>query len=188
MSWTPRKHSISAACTWQNTLSAITQDSRVTTVGEDRNKVRLKNCQLCGIWKLPFCDHRAIELTQVCVCFTNHVSISLFLFTSFVNTTPRYLTSQHAQMHCPLLAAHTGLGYWRDVVLGLFSANFHSRLGSGSSKPIKCMLKIVVRVCKRYWIARKQQTVDPTPFNSNTLVDSGVTVYPIHIEYEEEWW
>jgi len=27
--------------------------------------------QLCGVWKLPFCGHRAIKLTQNCVSFTN---------------------------------------------------------------------------------------------------------------------
>jgi len=39
--------------------------------GEDRSKYRFKNWQLCGVWKLPFCDHRTINLTQNCVCFTN---------------------------------------------------------------------------------------------------------------------
>jgi len=39
--------------------------------GEDRNKDRFKTWQLYGLWKLPFCDHRAIKLTQNCVCFTN---------------------------------------------------------------------------------------------------------------------
>jgi len=30
------------------------------TKGKDRNKHRFKNWQLCGVWKLPFSDHRAI--------------------------------------------------------------------------------------------------------------------------------
>ena len=38
---------------------------------EDRNKVRFKNWQHCGVWKLPFGDHRAMKLSQKCACFAN---------------------------------------------------------------------------------------------------------------------
>jgi len=31
--------------------------------GEDRSKYRFKNWQLCGVWKLPFCDHRTSRRT-----------------------------------------------------------------------------------------------------------------------------
>jgi len=41
------------------------------TVDEDRNKDRFQNWQLCGVWMLPFCLHRATKLTQNCACFTN---------------------------------------------------------------------------------------------------------------------
>ena len=42
------------------------------TISTDWNKNQLKNWQFCGDWKLPFCDHRAIKLTQNCVySFTN---------------------------------------------------------------------------------------------------------------------
>ena len=51
------------------------------TKGEDRNKDRFKNWQLCGFWKLPFRHHGAIKLTQKCVCFTNPC-ISPFIPTS----------------------------------------------------------------------------------------------------------
>jgi len=37
------------------------------TTGGDRNKDRFENWKICGVWKLPFCDHRAIKLTQNCV-------------------------------------------------------------------------------------------------------------------------
>ena len=50
-------------------------------VGEDRNKNRCKNWQLCGVWNLPFCDHRPRKLTQTCVCFTN-LSINLLVLPS----------------------------------------------------------------------------------------------------------
>jgi len=29
-------------------------------MGKDPNKDRSKNWQLCGVWKLLFCDHRAL--------------------------------------------------------------------------------------------------------------------------------
>jgi len=32
------------------------------TMRKDRNTDRLKNWRLCGVWKLPFRDHRAIKL------------------------------------------------------------------------------------------------------------------------------
>jgi len=44
---------------------------RFMTKGEDRKKCRFVKWQLCGVWKLPFCDHSAIKLTQNRVCFTN---------------------------------------------------------------------------------------------------------------------
>jgi len=44
---------------------------RFRTIGKDRNKDRFEDWQLCGVWKLPFCDHRAIKLTPNCISFTN---------------------------------------------------------------------------------------------------------------------
>jgi len=41
------------------------------TIGKDRNKDRFENWQLCGVWKLPFCGHRTINLTQNWVSFAN---------------------------------------------------------------------------------------------------------------------
>jgi len=42
---------------------------------------------------------------------------------------------------------------------------------------------------QQYQIFRKKQTVDSAAFNSDTLVDAAVTVYPVYIiYYEEEWW
>ena len=34
----------------------------------------------------------------------------------------------------------------------------------------------------------QKQIIDTTASNSVTLVDSAVTVYPIHAHYEEKWW
>ena len=49
---------ITAACTWDSTLSV---NPRFVTSGEDRNKDRFINWQLCGVWKIPFCDHGTIN-------------------------------------------------------------------------------------------------------------------------------
>jgi len=48
------------------------------------------------------------------------------------------------------------------------------------------MLKTLFRRCKKYKLGRQKLTVDPTTSYSDNLVDSAVTVYPIHIDYEEE--
>jgi len=39
--------------------------------------------------------------------------------------------------------------------------------------------------CNQYQIIHIKQTVDPEAPNSDTLVDSAATVYPIHIDYGE---
>ena len=46
---------------------------RFMTVGEHRSKDRFENWQLCGVEKLPFCDHTVIKLMQKCVCFYQSV-------------------------------------------------------------------------------------------------------------------
>ena len=53
------------SCTWVNTLSVINQElwSYVRIGTKKRFIIR----QLCGVWKLSLCDHRAMKLTQNCV-------------------------------------------------------------------------------------------------------------------------
>ena len=63
---------------------------RFMTTDEDRNKDRFKNWQLCGVWMLPCCDHKAIRLTQNCVRFPIRVSVSLFRLQSHVKFTDTY--------------------------------------------------------------------------------------------------
>ena len=53
---------------WQYSFS---RHLKFMTTGEDWNKDRFKNWKLCGLWKLPFRQHGAINLTQNWVCFTN---------------------------------------------------------------------------------------------------------------------
>jgi len=51
---------------------------RIATTCADRNKDRFINWQLCSVRKLPFYYHRAMKLTQNCICFTNPC-INLFV-------------------------------------------------------------------------------------------------------------
>ena len=67
--------------------------------------------------------------------------------------------------------------------LGIFSAGFYSCLVPRSSKSIKCMLKTLFR--RWCQMVHKKQTVDLTAPNSDTLVDSVRTVYPVHIDFGE---
>ena len=60
----------SSPWTWDGILSFIYYP-RFMIIGEARSKDRFKNWRLCGVWQLPFCDHRAVKLTRNCVCFTN---------------------------------------------------------------------------------------------------------------------
>jgi len=45
------------------------------------------------------------------------------------------------------------------------------------------MLKTLFRECKQHQIVRKKQTFKSCSSSSDTLFDSTVTVYPIHIDY-----
>ena len=56
------------------------------TTGEDRNKHLFTNWQLCGVWKLPFCDNRAIKFTPNCICFINlSINIRVLSFAGLPN-------------------------------------------------------------------------------------------------------
>jgi len=50
------------------------------------------------------------------------------------------------------------------------------------------MLTVLFKKCKQQQIVRKKQTADAAAFNSDTPVDSVVIVYPVGIDYDEEWW
>ena len=55
-------------------------------------------------------------------------------------------------------------------------------------KPIGCMLQTLFRGWKQHQIVHNNQRVDPVACNSDTIVNLDVTFYPIHIDYEEQWW
>jgi len=84
--------------------------------------------QLCGVWKLPFCDHRAIKLTQNCVCFTNPC-INLLVPSS---VTREYHTKVFELLHyLQCIAAYLWRTqiFWRDIIPRSSQCWFSFRLG-----------------------------------------------------------
>jgi len=75
----------------------------------------------CGVCKLPFCHHRAIELTQDCFALPFHVSISLFRLPSLVKTTPRYSSFSTCCSVLPLLCCRHWLGFLERHITSAFS-------------------------------------------------------------------
>ena len=113
----------------------------------------------------------------------------IHLLSSLMNNTPYVIwTSPPAAVYGYLLPAYTSLVSGETKYLGLFSADFHSGLVARSWKPIKCILKTLFRWCKQHQIVHKKQTVDLAASNSDSHVNLFVTVYPIHMDYEEQWW
>jgi len=119
---------------------------RFMTTGEDRNKHRLNNGQLCGVWKLPFCHHRPIKLTQNCIWFTKPC-IDLLAWSS---VTREY----HPKVLELLNLLQYTAAYWQCTLawvsgkthnLSRFCADFHSSLVARSWKPTKCMLMFMLR-------------------------------------------
>ena len=119
---------------------------RFITTGEHRNNDRFKNWKLCGLWNLTFCDHRAIKLTQNCVCFTNPY-INIFVPTS---TTREYHSKVLGRLHLlQCISAHLRStmpwAFWETQYLNLFSGDFDSCLVVCSRKPINCVVKTLLR-------------------------------------------
>jgi len=56
-----------------------------------------------------------------------------------------------------------------------------------SRKPIECVLEDPVQKMLVVPNRPRMQTVDLAASNSDTPVDSATTVYPIHVDCEEEW-
>jgi len=55
------------------------------TISEDRKKDWFKNWQLCGVWKPPFCDHRAIKRTQNFTKWVYSSFLSIIGYQGWVN-------------------------------------------------------------------------------------------------------
>ena len=118
---------------------------------EDRNEGCLKNGQLCGVWKLQICHHRAMNVTQICVCFANpciSLTLSPFITREFHCKMLEFfdLLQCITSVHLQLTQARFSWETWHLVV---FSADFHSRLVARRQKPM-FMLKTLSRRCKKY--------------------------------------
>ena len=153
------------------------------TTGEDRNKKRFKDWKLCGLWKLPFHHHGAIKLRQNCPCFT-HTCVNLFVPTSVTRkyhpkVLERLLLLQCISAHLQNILPWTS---WEIQYLNLFSADFRSCLVVHRIKPIRYVLKTLLRRSTHAVPIRPQkQTVHSAVPKSDIVVDASVTVYQIHI-------
>jgi len=92
--------------------------------------------------------------------------------------------SRSAAGYSRLLAACPALGSRETLCFSLFNAKFHSSSVVCSWKPIICILKTLIRECKKHQIVRKK-SVDSAASNNDILVDSDVNIYPIHINHKE---
>jgi len=130
-----------------------------------------------------------MKFMQNFICFT-HLCINVLGMPSIsCEYQPRHLnitTCSHVlrltcRVHC--------LWFLERHNTSVFSVDFHSGLTKRNWKPMHCMCKALFWRCKQYQIVSKIQMVDLASSNSDTLVESvAVTVYPIHVHYEEEWW
>jgi len=162
------------------------------TKDEDRNKDRFKKWNLCGVWKFPYCGHRAIKLMQNCGCFINP-RVNLLVSPSVTRARayqPKVL-GRLGLLHCwsPYCTCSV---YWfcfleRRVIVQ-FEFNSYAQ-----QKTDQVHVKSPVQ--------RMQTTVHLALLNSSTFVDSAVTVCPIHIrlwrwvvtahilvEIQDPWW
>jgi len=114
---------------------------RFMTIGKDRNKDQFQNWQLYSVWKLPFCDHRAIKLpfcdhraiklTQNCIYLTNPCYQSVFRHSWISCQDTNFFTCYSVLP----LAPYTALCFWRDTIPRRSSAGVHSCSVSRSRKP-----------------------------------------------------
>jgi len=130
------KFPISSACTWDNILSAITQDSWPQVRIGTKTDLKTDSCL-----KAPVL-YRAIKLTQNYACLTNPRIISLFRLPSHVNTTPRCLNVTCCSVLSLTWSVHLEctLVFRETQYLGLFSANVHSGSVARSRRPMECLL------------------------------------------------
>lgn len=108
-------------------------------------KDRFKNWQLCGVWKIPFCDHGTTKPSTVLFALPIRLSISLFRLPAIVSAIPRYLGFSTCTHWPEFLEIHN---------VSVFLVLFHARLIVCSWKPIKCKLKTLIRSCMQCQIIR----------------------------------
>jgi len=147
-------------------------------IGEDRNQDRFKKWQLCGVWKLPFCNHRAIKLRQNCVCSANpsinlpvppsvirenhHKTLELIDLLQFI--------AAYLQLALALVSVET------QYPMVLSSAHLHSRLVARSCKPTKCILKPLLRNKQYQSSAKSKRLILQLSNGDAALIDIQLTL------------
>jgi len=106
---------------WQYSFS---RHLKFMTTGEDRNKDQFENWKLCVLLKLPFCHHRAINLTQNCASSPVPVLTPLVRLPSLVYATPRYSNVSTCCSILPLTCSKLPWASWETQHLNLFTAGF----------------------------------------------------------------
>ena len=154
------------------------------TTGEDRNKNRFNIWKLCVLWKLQFRHHGAKSSRRTAFALPIRVSIPLFRLPSLVNTTPRYLNVSTCcsvflltcREHCfGRLERHNTSIFLELILVPSWSHAAENR--SNASWRSRCEGPRM-----QHHFVRKKQTFHPAVPNSDTLVDTSVTVYPFHID------
>ena len=140
---------------WRLKLHSFGHYSRLMIIGEVRNKKQFSNWQIFSHCNLLFCNHRAINLLQICLQLINP-SIHLLVWSSVSkSTTLGTWTSPPAAVYCHLRAAYTALGFGETKCL-IFSADYHhSCFVTRSESPNKCMTTTLFRTGKKDQIVRR---------------------------------
>ena len=114
----------------------------------------------------PHAELRLLDSSKPCI-FNNPCIKILVLSSVTWEYEPKALELLHL-LQCIAAYLQRTLPGRDTLYLGLFSANFHSRVVTHSRKSMKCMKKTLFRRCKKYQIVRKKQTVDPEASNVMT--------------------
>jgi len=140
-------------------------------------------------WNLLFCDHRAIKLTQNRVCFINPC-ISLLIPSSVTREYhPEVLEFLHLPHLLPLTCGIHCLGFLeRQNISVLYVLIFIPAWSHAAQNRSSTCWRPYWEDVQQYQIVCKKQAIDLAASNSDALVDSTVTVYPMHIYYEEARW
>jgi len=181
--WILHKNSISTVCT-------VLEIELSTSMGRNGTKIDWKT-RLCGLWKLPFCDHGTIKLTENCICFTNRC-VNLHFLPSVTHEHHPEVLELLDLLHCRLFAACTGLGFWRKIIPRSFQRWFslplgHPQLETGTCwDPVQRMKAVPNRRQKSNgWSYRqKSNGWSSQQWHPRRLVCECLSNI---IDYEEEW-
>ena len=181
--WTLCKDPMSAACIWED--SFFSHDPRFITIGKDPNKNRFKNWQLSGVWKLPFCDHRAIKLTKNCVSLTNPWINLLALPSATPKYNPRYLNFTSCSvllLTCSFYCLAFRERHNASVFLVLIF--IPARSYAAENRSSACWRPCSENASSTKLSEKSKRLILQLP-NFDLLLDLVGTVYPIQEDYEE---